>query len=120
MKSMQRIAFGIAIAGAIMVSLHSSAVWLYHCASSSACVATVYFGLSESVSSLPTFSSHVNVAESAPMTIAGTSVLWSDIHQIVFIVGLYALLLGGMLIVLFKIIEPRHQNIFARHKSIRT
>jgi len=119
MKSIQRISLGLAVAGALMVSVHSAGIWLYHCSSNAACLASVYFGLSEEPASLPEFSFN-NTAESTLATIAPTGLSWGDIHQIVFIVGLYALLFGGTLTILFKIIESRHQNIFAKHKKIHT
>lgn len=117
MKLVQRISFGVALLGALMVSVHSASTWLYLCSSGPLCLATVYFGLTDVNAPLPPVALTNETALSTAETSTGTGFIWSEVHRIVFIVGLYALLLGGTIGVLMKVLEVTHLNVFSRRRK---
>lgn len=101
----------LAIMGALMVSVHGAGVLFSFCQANSQCLASVYFGVpnsyvpTTSIDMVVSGSSSNVLTEDAPVTVA-----WSDMHGVVQVTGLYALVIGMLLYLLLGLKDMSFPN----------
>lgn len=104
MFSIKRTALMLAGIGAIMVSVHGASVLMGFCVGDINCTASVYFGVPQTFE-VPTVMISQNVSLSTPIMVSSSSIGLQDVHAIVQVVGVYALLLGVIMILLLELAE---------------
>jgi hypothetical protein len=104
-KNVARLLLG---AGAVMVSIHTAGILFMYCAADNQCMANVYFGVPEH-NAQPLVSTFNTIPETTTTFVeAGQSTLFSDIHAIVQVTGLYLILIGIVTLLLLEFTELKY------------
>jgi hypothetical protein len=89
-----------------MVSVHAASVLFGYCAGDTGCTASVYFGL-PTVPTLPPVTIDSSSSLTTTSYVSANVFAMRDIHALVQVTGLYALLLGVTVLILLEVAELR-------------
>jgi hypothetical protein len=103
MFSMKRVAMSLASLGAVTVGAYLLVFLFGACNTNLSCSASVYFGLPQTEFVAPDISLAVKDTTVAVSPHRGVS--FSDINEVVQIVGLYALLIGVFMLIVLELKE---------------
>ena len=104
--------------GALMVSVHTAALTAARCTAGE-CMASVYFGIPPHTAELR-MPEQYNTGLSTESYVNSPSVTFADVNVIVQTVGLYALLLGVVLVLMFEIAELQVlRRMYRKQRSLK-
>jgi len=96
------------VAGAVMVSIHTVGVLFVFCEVGNQCLANIYFGIPEN-NTIPLVSDFSMVSGTTEAIVGfSQSSIFSDIHAVVQVTGLYLILIGIVTLLLLEVKQLRY------------
>lgn len=118
-KTIKNVAHLLVLSAIVMITVHTAAVLTTFCSSNVACLGGVYFGVPSYQATVPMVVIESALSTPTAVTQAGVGVSFADVHLVVEAVGLYALLLGVIVLILLQILELRNLRKLFTQKPAR-